>query len=263
MKKYDRGAIIGAVLGDYLGSRFQLNPIKTKDFNIYSLESETTDDTEMTLAIERAVIHYKNGYGTLEENAIKQMKKSYRLRPALDYGLLFQEWLASPNPKPYNSYGNGGAMRVSACGVYFDTLEDCLECAKIVTEITHNHPEGLKAAIATTEAIFLARTNKTKDEIKFAMKRYYDFNTPLDELRKSYEFNTQATYTMEGVLASFFESKSYEDAIRNAISLGGDSDTLASITGSIAGAFYNLTRNEANEYLVMLTTPSIFDISLW
>lgn len=253
-----RNPIYGAIFGDIVGSRFQMNPIKTKNFFLITKESHITDDTIMTLAIERAIIAAKKDISLLSEYAIKHMRFSYLLYPMMDYGTLFKEWLISKNPQPYQSYGNGGAMRVSACGVYFDTLEESLLAAKAVTTVTHDHEEGLKAALATTEAIYLARMGHSKEHIQKAMEKYYDISQSLDDLRKDYTFDASATYTMIGVLTSFFESKSFLDAIRNAVSLGGDSDTLAAITGSIAASYYGLSQrviDRVSEYISFELNP--------
>ena len=241
-KTNKRNPIYGVIFGDIVGSRFQRYPIKTKIFKLVTKESHITDDTIMTLAIEKAILAAQGDVALLGELAIKHMRKAYLLFPAMDYGTLFKNWLMSDNPNPYYSYGNGGAMRVSACGVYYDTLEESLQCAYEVTRITHNHKEGLQAALATTEAIYLARSGHSKVSIQKAMNKYYDFSQTLDDLRKEYTFDTNATYTMIGVLTAFFESKSFIDAIRNAVSLGGDSDTLAAITGSIAASYYGLNK---------------------
>lgn len=241
-KNINRAPILGAVFGDIVGSRFQLFPIKTKDFKLITKESHFTDDTIMTLAIEKAVKEAKDDFKLLSKLAIKYMRKYYLLYPALDYGLLFKEWLINDNPKPYNSFGNGGAMRVSACGVYYDTLENSLKSAKTVTKVTHNHPEGMKAALVNTKAIYLARNGYDKEYIKRSLEKEYDLNFKLEDIRKEFKFDTRASYTMPAAINCFLESNSFIDAIRNAVSLGGDSDTIAAITGSIAGSYYGLNK---------------------
>lgn len=254
-KNIDRTPILGAVFGDLVGSRFQLFPIKTKNFKLITKESHFTDDTIMTLAIEKAVKEAKDDFNLLSKLAVKYMRKYYLLYPALDYGLLFKEWLTSDNPKPYGSFGNGGAMRVSACGVYYDKLEDSLKCAEAVTKVTHNHPEGMKAALATTKAIYLARNGYDKEYIKNSLEKEYNLNFKLEEIRKEFKFNSKASYTMPAALACFLESNSFIDAIRNAVSLGGDSDTICAITGSVASSCYGLNIKVSN--FVKKTTKNI------
>jgi len=161
--------------------------------------------------------------------------------PQCGYGGRFWDWMYSNNPKPYNSFGNGAAMRVSACGFVAESLEEAKQLSKAVTEVTHNHPEGLKGAEATTVAIYMARTGSTLEEIREVIEReYYPMNFTLNEIRDTYEFNETCQNTVPQAMMAFFESTSFEDAIRNAISVGGDSDTLAAITGGIAEAYYGV-----------------------
>lgn len=230
--------IYGAMFGDLVGSRFVLNPIKSKNFQLINKDSHFTDDTVMIIAVEKAVLKAKNDFKLLRKLAIDEMRKAYLRYPNMDYGLMFKDWLMKKIDYPYKSYGNGGAMRVIACGIYYETLEESLACAKVVTNVTHSSEEGLKAALATTEAIFLARNNYNKEKIKKAMNKYYNLDFKLDDIRKEFYFNSDASYTMPAALNAFFESKDYIDAIRNAISLGGDSDTIATITGAIAASYY-------------------------
>lgn len=228
----------GAIIGDIIGSRFQENPIKTKKFKLFTDDSKFTDDTLMSLAIAKAVQESKKDFESLEKNAIKYMRYFGNKYKGRNYGLYFQAWLESEDPKPYNSYGNGAAMRVSACGIFYDNLEDSIQCAETVTKVTHNHIDAVKAAVATTKAIFMARHQASKAEIKQAMAEYYDLNQTLDDIRPNYHFETSSAYTMPAAIICFLEGKDYLDVIRNAVSLGGDSDTLAAIAGSIAGSFY-------------------------
>ena len=161
--------------------------------------------------------------------------------PDCGFGGHFNSWIMSDNHEPYNSFGNGSAMRVSACGFVGESLEEVKLLSKIVTEVSHNHPEGLKGAEATAVAIYLARTGKSIEEIKkYITDNYYDINFTLDEIRDSYRFNETCQETVPQALEAFFESESYEDAIRNAISVGGDSDTLACITGGVAAAYFGI-----------------------
>lgn len=238
----------GAILGDIIGSQFERNPIKSKKFKLFTMKSNITDDTIMSLAIKQAVIKSSGNMNLLSEYAIKYMRKLYNKYPNKDYGLMFEEWLKSENPLPYNGYGNGAAMRISACGLYFNSKEEVIKASYEVTKVTHNHPEGLKAAEATAIAIFMARNNYPKEEIRKEMIKYYNLDFKLAEIRDDYIFDSSASYTMPAALNAFFESNSLIDAIRNAVSLGGDSDTLAAITGSVAGAFYGIS----DEYKIIV-----------
>ena len=233
--------MLGAIIGDIVGSRFEWNNNKSKQFDFLTYKCSVTDDSIMSLAIAKALLESKSDFSDLSENTVKYMQNIGRHYPDCGYGGHFKEWVYSDNPKPYNSYGNGAAMRVSACGYVAKTLEEVKQLSKAVTEVTHNHPEGIKGAESTAVAIFLARSGKNLLEIRdFITKNYYPLNFTLDEIRDSYEFNESCQETVPQAFEAFFESKNFEDAIRNAISIGGDSDTLAAITGGIAGAYYGI-----------------------
>lgn len=233
--------MLGAIIGDIVGSRFEWNNNRSKQFDFLTYKCSVTDDSIMSLAIAKALLESKVDYSDLSENAVKYMQGIGRHYPNCGYGGRFRGWLHSHNPKPYGSYGNGAAMRVGACGFVANSLEEAKQLSKAVTEVTHNHPEGLKGAEATTVAIFLARSGKNLLEIRdYITKNYYPLNFTLDGIRPSYEFNESCQDTVPQALEAFFESKNFEDAIRNAISIGGDSDTLAAITGGIAEAYYGI-----------------------
>jgi type I restriction enzyme M protein len=233
--------LLGAIIGDIVGSRFEWNNNRSKQFDFLTYKCSVTDDSIMSLAIARALLESKADYSDLSKNAVKYMQGIGRHYPNCGYGGRFRDWIHSDNPKPYNSYGNGSAMRVSACGFVANSLEEVKQLSKAVTEVTHNHPEGLKGAEATAVAIFLARSGKNLLEIRdYITKNYYPLNFTLDGIRGSYEFNESCQDTVPQALEAFFESKDFEDAIRNAISIGGDSDTLAAITGGIAEAYYGI-----------------------
>ncbi|BAZ97518.1 restriction endonuclease subunit M [Dehalococcoides mccartyi] len=233
--------MLGAIIGDIVGSRFEWNNNRSKQFDFLTYKCSVTDDSIMSLAIAKALLESKADYSDLSENAVKYMQGIGRHYPNCGYGGRFIEWIHSDNPKPYGSYGNGSAMRVSACGFVANSLEEAILLSKAVTEVTHNHPEGLKGAEATTVAIFLARSGKNLFEIRdYITKNYYPLNFTLDGIRDSYEFNESCQDTVPQALEAFFESNNFEDAIRNAISIGGDSDTLAAITGGIAEAYYGI-----------------------
>jgi type I restriction enzyme M protein len=233
--------MLGAIIGDIVGSRFEWNNNRSKQFDFLTYKCSVTDDSIMTLATAKALLESKADYSDLSENAVKYMQDIGRNYPNCGYGAKFREWIFSDNPRPYGSYGNGAAMRVSACGFVANSIEEAKQLSKAVTEVTHNHAEGLKGAEATAVAIFLARSGKNLLEIRdYITRNYYKLNFTLDGIRDSYEFNESCQDTVPQALQAFFESKNFEDAIRNAISIGGDSDTIAAITGSIAEAYYGI-----------------------
>ena len=227
--------MLGAIIGDIVGSIYERDNIKTKDFMLFNDNCTITDDTLMTIAVADALLN-----GGSEDDFINSMKKYGRLYINCGYGFKFYNWLITGDRKPYNSYGNGSAMRVSPCAWFANSLEEAEMLAEKSAVVTHNHPEGIKGAQATASAIYLARTNESKDNIKeYIEKRHgYDLNRTLDEIRPTYRFNASCQKTVPEAIISFLECNSFEDAVRNAISLGGDSDTLAAIAGSIAEACY-------------------------
>ena len=245
--------MLGAIIGDIAGSRFELKNNKNKEFEIFHSDCECTDDSIMSLAIAKAIIESQEGFEDLSEKAIFYMKEIGRSYPHCGYGGFFRIWLYTDAKGPYNSYGNGAAMRVSACGFAGNDLEEVKSLARKVTEVTHNHPEGIKGAEATAVAIYLARTGHTIPEIRdYIDANYYPMNFTLDEIRPRYAFSESCQGTVPQAITAFLESKSFEDAIRNAISIGGDSDTIGAITGGIAEAYYGIPeemRAKAIEYL--------------
>ena len=245
--------MLGAIIGDIVGSRFEHDNIKTKKFDFLTYRCKFTDDSVMSLAIAQAILDCKFTNNSLAENATLRMQELGRKHPRAGYGGSFINWIHSDNPMPYNSWGNGAAMRVSACGFAADSLEEALDMAKAVTEVTHNHPEGIKGAQATAAAIYMAKSGKTILEIQdYINKNYYNIDFKLDDIRSNYTFDVSCQGTVPPALAAFFESETFEDAIRNAISIGGDSDTIAAITGAIAEAYYGIPadiRNHAQTFL--------------
>jgi ADP-ribosylglycohydrolase len=224
--------MLGAIAGDIIGSVYEANPIKTKEFPLFDPRCRYTDDTVLTVALADAILHDKD---------YSQAMKSYvRRYPDAGYGGMFFRWAMSPGARPYHSFGNGAAMRISPAGWAFDSLEEVLEKATRFTEVTHNHPEGIKGAKATAAAVFLARTGQSKEDIRSYIERtfQYDLSWTLDEIRPGYAFDGSCQGTVPQAIRSFLESRDYEDAVRNAVSLGGDSDTLACIAGGIAEAHY-------------------------
>ena len=236
--------MIGAIIGDIVGSRFEWNNIKTKDFDLFTAGCFFTDDSVMTIAVADALIRANGNLEILSEYAIESMQLIGRPFPDCGYGGSFYHWMYSDNPKPYGSYGNGAAMRVSACGFAAKSLEEAKALSKAVTEVTHNHPEGIKGAEATAVAIYLARSGYSIEEIQQHIStKYYPMDFTLEEIRDTYEINETCQDTVPQALKAFFESLDFEDAIRNAISIGGDSDTLAAITGGIAEAYYGVPQD--------------------
>lgn len=232
--------MLGAIVGDIVGSIYEFDNHKSKEFPLFQDSCHYTDDTIMTIAVFKALQN-----GGSKDSYIDSMKKYGSMFPFAGYGDQFNQWVFSDNREAYNSFGNGSAMRVSSIAWYFLTLEEVEKNAEISSYVTHNHPEGIKGAQATAAAIFLARTGASHDYIrKYIENKYcYDLNRTLNEIRPSYLFNETCQETVPEAIIAFLESVNFEDAIRNAISLGGDSDTLAAITGSIAEVAYGIPNN--------------------
>lgn len=224
--------MIGAIAGDIIGSVYEHHNIKTKDFVLFSERCSFTDDSVLTIALADSILT-----GTSYADNLRTFYKWY---PHRGYGGSFHTWARNPDSTPYNSWGNGAAMRISPVGYAYDDLETVLQKAQEFTEITHNHPEGIKGAQATAAAIFLARTGESKADIKgfIESKFHYDLGKHVDEIRPTYEFDVSSQGTVPQAIRAFLDSSNFEDAIRTAVSLGGDSDTLACITGAVAQAFY-------------------------
>ena len=245
--------MIGAVVGDIAGSRFEWNNYRAKDFEFFTNKCFPTDDSIMTLALAEAILVSKPDHSDLGKNAVECMQRIGRNYPDCGYGGAFGRWMFSENPKPYNSYGNGAAMRVSAAGFAASGLEEAKQMSGMITEVTHNHPEGMKGAEATVTAIYMARTGSTIPEIRDVIDRnYYPMDFTLDGIRDTYQFNETCQNTVPQALMAFFESTSFEDAIRNAISIGGDSDTVAAITGGVAEAYYGVPADIRKQVLTFL-----------
>ena len=245
--------IIGAIIGDIVGSRFEWLNIKSKEFTFWEKSCRYTDDTVMTLAIAEALMNANETYSDLSECAVQSMHRMGREFWTAGYGGLFRRWLKSDNPQPYNSFGNGSAMRVSACAYAAKSPEQVKELSYAVTAVTHNHEEGIKGAEAVAMATYLAKNGSSMQEIRQCIEEnYYTLDFTLDGIRNDYKFNATCQGSVPQALQAFFESNSFEDAIRNAISIGGDSDTIAAICGSVAGPFYSVPaahRDTAMSYL--------------
>ena len=246
--------MIGVIAGDIIGSVYEAHPVKTEDFPLFSPGCRFTDDTVMTVATADSILTGKGYAAAYEEWG--------RLFPHAGYGGMFRQWLRNNNSRPYNSFGNGSAMRVSPVGFAFDTLDKVLEEAKKSAEVTHNHPEGIKGAQATAAAIFLARTGKGKKEIKDYIETTfdYDLSATLAEIRPGYRFDPTCQGSVPQAIIAFLESSTYEDAVRKAISLGGDTDTQACITGGIAQAYYKTIDDHIIKKVRALLDARLLDV---
>jgi len=246
--------MIGAVAGDIIGSVYEHNPIKTKDFPLFHPRCRFTDDTVLTIAVADAILS-----GRPYVESIRRIGRRY---PRAGYGGSFIMWLHSDDALPYNSWGNGSAMRVSPVGFAFSSEEEVRRQARMTAEITHNHPEGIKGAEATALAVFLARTGHDKESIRARISGQfaYDLDRTVDGVRPTYSFDISCQGTVPEALIAFLDSESYEDAVRNAVSLGGDSDTLACITGGIAEAFYGSVPEEIRAQVQQCLTPELWEV---
>jgi ADP-ribosylglycohydrolase len=224
--------MLGAIAGDIIGSVYEARNIKTTQFPLFHPLCSFTDDTVLTVALADSILH--------GAPFVDLMKRYYRAYPNAGYGGGFHHWARSESSAPYYSWGNGSAMRVSPVGFAFGTIEEVLEQAKKSAEVTHDHPEGIKGAQAIASAILLARTGKGKEAIKTYVETTFNYHldTPLHEIRATYEFHVSCQKSVPQAIRAFLESDSFEDAIRKAISIGGDSDTIACMAGGIAQAYY-------------------------
>ena len=233
----------GAILGDIIGSPYEFDMgDKRKDFPLFSARSAFTDDTVMTLAVAEAFLEGAGEEAVIRQRLTEAMRRWGKAYPHAGYGVRFSAWLTRDPPRPYGSYGNGSAMRVSAVAWLFDDLETVRKMARLSAEVTHDHPEGIKGAEATAAAIFLARTGSTKARIKAYTEETfgYDLSRTCDEIRPGYRHVESCQQTVPEAITAFLEGESFEDVIRTAVSLGGDCDTLTCIAGSIAEGFYGV-----------------------
>ena len=233
--------MLGAIIGDVVGSRFEFNNYLKKDFNFYDKACHYTDDTVMTVAIADAVMKCGGDYSNLSNRAIESMRSIGQHYPRCGYGGMFWKWMYSINPKPYNSFGNGSAMRVSACGDVAKDIEEAKDLERKVTVVTHNHPEGIKGAECIAALIFLARLGVSKEKMReYVENFYYPLNFTIDGIRDTYIHNETCQDSVPQAIEAFLEAENFEDTIRIAVSLGGDSDTIAAIAGSIAEHYYSI-----------------------
>ena len=249
--------IIGAIAGDIIGSSREFRPIKRKDFRLFNDYSIFTDDTIMTLAVASWLIKDKTSTKTL----ISEIKRFGLEYPNGGYGRMFFNWLNQENPEPYESWGNGSAMRVSPVAWVAESLSENQKLAEMSANVTHNHPEGVKGALATADAIFLARTGCSKDEIKDHVENSYgyDLSRKLDDIRPEYKFDVSCKGSVPESIICFLEANDFEDTIRNAVSLGGDADTQAAIAGSIASAYWDVPSKITAKSLYILDYP-LFEV---
>lgn len=258
--------MLGAIIGDIVGSRFEFDNYRKKDFQLFTEDCQVTDDSIMTLAIAKAIMETEKNkgsgsgderdnayYALLEGMAVKHMQEIGSRYPDCGYGGMFSRWVFSKNPQPYNSFGNGAAMRISPVGFVARTENEAIKLSEAVTKVTHNHVEGIKGAEAVAVAIFMARQGCTMNEIRSKINEsYYPLDFTIDQIRTTYEFNETCQGTVPQAIAAFLESSSFEDALRIAVSVGGDSDTLAAITGAIAEAYYGVPQGLKEKALTYL-----------
>lgn len=238
----------GAFIGDIVGSKYEFNNIITKQFPLFSPGCDYTDDTIMTVAVAKAILlsreeQFKRGEnGKGFQEFLVEVMQDFGQRyphPTGAYGGSFDKWLCQKNPKPYGSYGNGSAMRVSPCGLAAVTMEEALALARASASVSHDHPEGIKGAEAVSAAVFLAKCGRTKEEIgQYISEHYYNLDFTLDSIRETYKFDGSCQGSVPQAIVAFLESENFEDAIRNVISIGGDCDTTGAIAGSIAWTYY-------------------------
>ena len=247
--------MLGAVVGDVIGSIYEVNNVKNKNFELFSKRSRYTDDSVMSCAICQACIEYSKDKDVekFRINVIKNMRELGKLHINAGYGGTFIKWILSNNPTPYNSWGNGSAMRVSPVAWASDSIEECELLAEVSASVTHNHPEGIKGAKAVAAAIFMAKNGFDKANIKkYIEEKYYNLNYKLDDIRESYKFDVSCQGSVPHAIKAFLEGNNFEMVIREAVSIGGDSDTIAAMAASIAEAYYGIPKEIVyitNKYL--------------
>ncbi len=246
--------MLGAIAGDIIGSVYEFSCQKSTDFPLFSRHSRLTDDSILSLAVAESILTHR-GYA----ECIRKFALRY---PDMSYGGNFRQWMHSNSPQPYNSFGNGSAMRVSAVGWAFSSLEKVLEEAEASAAVTHDHPEGIRGAQAVALAIFLARSGASREEIRNQVtSRFgYDLSQTVDEIRPTYSFDETCQNTVPQALIAFLEGRDFEDSIRKAVSLGGDADTLAAITGSVAEPFFGGVPQGIAEQVKQRVPSDLLDI---
>lgn len=256
------GRILGALAGDIVGSVYEFDNIKSVDFPLFQKGSSFTDDSVMTLAVAQALMDTFNMSDPISSALVEQMKELGNRYPDAGYGGRFSYWLGSRNAQPYDSWGNGSAMRVSAAGWVSESLDVVEFVAAETAKVTHNHPEGIRGAVATAGCILLARQGASNEDIRrYAEERIgYDLSFTLDEIRPSYEFDVSCRGSVPQAIVAFLESDDFEDCIRKAVSIGGDSDTIAAIAASIAQGRYGVPAEIVDEVRGRLT-PDLLGIN--
>ncbi len=267
--------MLGAIIGDIAGSLYEFNPVKTKNFPLfvknkyfnkngdipikyYYEGSRFTDDTVMTIAVCKSLLDCKGDYENLQQKVIENMREFGNRHQFAGYGTKFNQWLNSAEPKPYNSFGNGSAMRVSSVAYFAKTLDEVKELSRKVTDVTHNHPEGIKGAEAVAVCIWLALHGESKESIKkYVEDNYYILDYDYDDLVKNYKFDETCQGSVPQSIYAFLISNSFEDCLRTAISMGGDADTMSAIAGGIAEAFYGIPNEIKNQIFDYLTDDLI------
>ena len=260
--------MLGAIIGDVVGSRFEFHNRLSRDFAFFHPDCRFTDDTVMTCAVAQALMDSREDFSDLAEKTVSAMQRIGRRYPNCGYGARFIHWMFTDDPQPYNSFGNGSAMRISPVGFAARDAEEAKLLSAAVTAVSHNHPEGMKGAEATAVAIVLARQGRTKEEIREVMEEYYDLGTTVEEYRDRWQGHGKeiCQVSLPQALACFFEGDSYEDVIRNCISIGGDSDTIAAIAGGIAEAYYGVPEEfsiQARAYLDKGLLRIVDDFAVW
>jgi len=236
--------MLGALIGDIAGSIYEWKNIKTKDFPLFRYDSRMTDDSVMTAAVANAVLMTEdlNDLETFQANVVSEMRRMGEVYLGFPYGPRFERWLLSDDPRPYHSLGNGSAMRVSPVAWAAESLPQCLALAKASAEVTHDHPDGIAGACCVAGAVYLARTGADKEAIRDHVTRYYPLDFTLDEIRPDYAFDVSCAGSVPQAMEAFLEAEDFEDAVRNAISIGGDSDTIACMAGAVAAAFFGIPK---------------------
>lgn len=235
--------MLGAIIGDVIGSVYEWNNIKTTEFPLFNSYCRPTDDSVMTIAVADGLMRsWGQDDDAVKTAVVKSMQYYGRKYPNAGYGGSFRRWIVSANPQPYNSWGNGSAMRVSSVAWLYDNLEDVMHMAELTAAVTHNHEEGIKGAMALASVIFLARAHCDKKDIKdFVEKTFgYDLSASLDVIRPEYGFDVSCQGSVPQAICAFLEADSYEEAVRLAVSIGGDSDTIACMAGAAAEGFYGI-----------------------
>lgn len=240
--------MLGAMIGDIIGSVYEWNNWKDKRFKLFHPQCRMTDDSVMTAAVASALLSSDlTDLEQFKENLVAEMHRLGKAYPGLGYGPRFEKWLIQGDTKPYGSLANGSAMRVSPVAWVAETMEECLALAKASAEVTHDHPDGIAGAQALAGAVFLAKMGERKEVIRAFVENYYPLDFTLDGIREAYQFDVSCAGSVPQAIVAFLEATGYEDAIRNAVSIGGDSDTIACMAGAVAAAFYGIPKDIREE----------------